>query len=171
MRKILFSIVLSCVFAFACFAPSVAMANAEKKPAEHGEKQGEKKEDKKEEHKKSGKEGSAVSGGGDTFYVKMDPMIIPVISERGMMETVSMVISIQVKDYAGAETVNQMMPKLMDAYVRALYGRIDKSIYRNGQFLDVGRLKNKLVTVTSGLVEKDMVQDVLIQGVSQRKFN
>lgn len=120
---------------------------------------------------KSPSKGIMDSGSDNSFYVRLDPMIMPVIGQHGIEEVVSIVVALQVADQRGVEKVNGMVPKIKDAYVRALYGNIDRSIYRNGQFLDITKLKNKLIAVTEGIAGKDIIQDVLIQGVSQRIFN
>jgi flagellar basal body-associated protein FliL len=134
--------------------------------SEHGS---EKKEEKKEEkHGEGG--GGFLSPSSTTFYVRMNPMVLPVIGEKGVDEIVSVVLALEVKDQRTVETVNGMLPKLNDAYVRALYGHIDHSVYRSGRFLDMEKIKSRLMQVTNDLLGKDVVQDVLIQGVNQRRY-
>lgn len=111
-----------------------------------------------------------MSAGKDSFYVTMAPMILPVIDERGLQEVVSLVVAIEVKDEEGMQHVNDLAPKLNDAYMRALYGKIDGTVYRNGQFLDVTKLKAKLANATVNIMGQGAVKDVLIQDVNQRHF-
>ncbi len=106
-----------------------------------------------------------------SYFITMRPLILPVINEEGMQEIVSVVVALQVKSQRRMEQVSSVAPKLNDAYMRALYGKIGRNIYRNGQFIDVNKLKMKLASITEQLLGKDKVQDVLIQGITQRRFN
>jgi len=117
------------------------------------------------------KDGGAVESSGANFYIRLNPMVLPVINEYGVTEIVSMLIALEVSDQRAIESVNGMIPRLNDAIVRALYGQIDKSIYRNGRFLDLNKLKTKLEVVTDKTFGKGFVKNVLIQGVNQRAYN
>jgi flagellar basal body-associated protein FliL len=121
--------------------------------------------------KHEGDEKKAIKGEGDTYFIKLDPMILPVMNTDGVSEVVSIIVALEVKDQKNVESVNGMLPKLGDAYMRTLYGRLDGTVYRNGQFLDVGRLKTKLTSVTNTVLGLGKVDNVLIQGVNQRQFN
>jgi flagellar basal body-associated protein FliL len=115
---------------------------------------------------------SELSAGEDgTRYITMAPMILPVLNDKGIEEIVSVVVSLEVKDQESMEKVNRLVPKLKDAYMRALYGKLESKAYRNGQFLDVNRLKIKITSVTHTVVGQGQVDNVLIQGVNQRHFN
>jgi flagellar basal body-associated protein FliL len=107
----------------------------------------------------------------DGLFVKMEPMLLPVINDRGIQEVVSMVVALEVKDEQSILAVKSVVPRLNDAYMRALYGHIDRAIYRNGRFLDVTKLKTRLTAITESMVGKELVRDVLIQGINQRRYN
>jgi flagellar basal body-associated protein FliL len=141
-----------------------AKPKAEKK-AEEGHGGGE---------KKKGKEKSSIDiteGPSNTFYMKLDPMIMPVLGKDNALETVSMIVSLQINEQKNISEVSHLVPKIKDAYLSALYGNLNKASYRNGQFLDITKVRNRLILVTSGFADKKVIQDVLIQGVSQRRFN
>lgn len=125
--------------------------------------------------KTSGGEGDKKSGmfssGPQNFYVRLNPMILPVVGDKGVQEIVSVLVALEVSDQHNIEIVNGVLPRLNDAYMRALYGTIDKTAYRNGRFIDVTKIKSCLATVTDNVVGKGIVHDVLIQGVNQRQFN
>ncbi len=126
----------------------------------------------KEEAKGGEGEGKEAASSSDTsFYIRLDPMVLPVINDKGLQEVVSLLVALEVKDQRNVEKVNGMQPKLKDAYVRALYGRLDKTAYRNGKFLDVDKVKAQLAMVTESVLGKGLVLNVLIQGVNQRHFN
>jgi flagellar basal body-associated protein FliL len=117
------------------------------------------------------KDSGTVESSGVNFYIRLNPMVLPVINEHGVTEIVSMLIALEVSDQRAIESVNGIIPRLNDAIVRALYGQIDKSIYRNGRFLDINKLKTKLEVVTDKTLGKGFVKNVLIQGVNQRAYN
>lgn len=123
--------------------------------------------------KKKGKGNSydVSDGPANSYYLKLDPMIMPVLGRNNIQETVSMIVALQVSEQKNIAEVSHLIPKIKDAYMSALYGNLNKAAYRNGQFLDVNKLKNKLILVTSSFADKKVIQDVLIQGVSQRRFN
>ncbi len=114
---------------------------------------------------------STLTMSDEAYYITMAPMVLPVINEHGIREVVSMIVALEVKEEKDKDQVNSLVPRLNDAYMRALYGRIDSAVYRNGQFLDVNKLKTKLTFVTDTIVGKGKVQEVLIQGVNQRAYN
>lgn len=115
--------------------------------------------------------GGSMFGGDQSFFVRLDPMILPIINDQGVQEVVSVLVALQVDDQQTIEKVNRMAPKLSDAYMRALYGKLDKKAYRNGEFIDVNKLKTKLEKITDSVTGPGVVKDVLIQGVNQRRFN
>lgn len=124
-------------------------------------------EKKEEEH---GAGGGMFSSGPEAFYVRMAPMILPVVGDRGVQEVVSLMVALEVEDQRAVEKVNGQLPRLNDAYMRALYGTLDRSVYRNGKFIDVTKVKAKLTYVTDMTLGHGTVRNVLIQGVNQRHF-
>ncbi len=159
--------VLAATLAFASPAFSAEHGGGEKPKAE-------KKADGHGGEKKKGKEKAAydvTDGPANSFYLKLDPMIMPVLGKNNVQETVSMIVALQISEQKNIQEVSHLIPKIKDAYMSALYGNLNKAAYRNGQFLDVTKLKNKLLLVTESFADKKVIQDVLIQGVSQRRFN
>lgn len=169
MRKLMLAICM--MIAATMFVADPAYAGgpppkSEKKDDGHG---GAKKSD-----KKKGKEKAlydVTDGPSNSFYLKLDPMIMPVLGKDNVQETVMMIVALQVAEQKNIAQVSHLIPKIKDAYMSALYGNLNKAAYRNGQFLDVNKLKSKLVLVTESFADKKVIQDVLIQGVSQRRFN
>ncbi len=113
-----------------------------------------------------------VSGGrfvGDPVYVHLAPMVMPIISDEGLEQTVTLLIDVQVKDFDVADQVQSNMPKVMDALMRALYGGLGKGYLRNGKMIDVTKLKARATTALTDVVGPGIVE-VLVEGVSQRMF-
>lgn len=139
-----------------------------------------KKEAPKEEAKKPEGEGGEakkapadISGGrfaGDPVYVHLAPMILPVITDTGAEQIVTLQITIQVKDFDAADTVHSNMPKVMDALMRALYGGLGNGDLRNGQLIDVSKVKNKSIAALGQAIGADNIRDVLIEAVAQRRL-
>src|SRR5262245_10987007 len=82
----------------------------------------------------SGKKSGAGHGGGNSElsagqdearYITMTPMILPIMNDGGIEEVVSVVVALEVKDQDLMDKVNRQVPKLKDAYMRALYGKLD----------------------------------------------
>lgn len=179
MRKLAFAHALAaCLFlsatlfavqpVFASEGEGHSKPKAEKK-AEGGEEGGANKADKKKGKDKSPFDVSA--GPENSYYLKLDPMIMPVLGKNNVQETVSMIVALQISEHKNIEEISHLVPKIKDAYISALYGNLNKAAYRNGQFLDVNKVKSKLMLVTQGFADRKVIQDVLIQGVSQRRFN
>jgi flagellar basal body-associated protein FliL len=114
---------------------------------------------------------SEVTRSDESYFITMNPMVLPVMNDKGIREVVSMVVSLEVKKSDDKDEVNSLVPRLNDAYMRALYGKLDGTIYRNGQFIDVNKLKTRLIAVTNNVVGKGKVDEVLIQGINQRAYN
>jgi hypothetical protein len=140
-------------------------------------KEAPKKEDKKKKDEGEGGEGkkapSDVSGGrfeGDPVYVHLSPMILPVISENGAEQIVTLQVTIEVTDFDAADDVHTNMPKVMDSLMRALYGGLGNGDLRNGQLIDVAKIKSKAIGAVGEAVGARKVRDVLIEAVAQRRL-
>lgn len=129
----------------------------EKGAEEHGKQAG--KEDKK---------GGGHGEGGEAKFVKLDPLILPIINNEGLTQVVSLVIAIEVADEESKKTVEQLVPRLNDAFIQDLYGVLsDKSAVKAG-ILQVGYIKDRLNKITVRVLGEDMGTDVLLQVVQQR---
>ncbi len=127
----------------------------EAKAAEHSAKEAE-----------AAKEGEGASG---AQYVNMDPLMLPIIDETGVTQTVTLVISLEVPDDATSKEVAHLTPRLKDAYLQELYGSLSrKSVVTEQGVLRVDAIKKRLNKVSVKVLGKDKVNDVLLQIVQQR---
>ncbi len=136
------------------------------------------KEKEKEKGGEGGEEGGGkskgpedVSGGrfaGDPIYVHLEPFVIPVITDDGAEQIVTMLIDLEVKDFDSGDKIHSEMPKIRDALMRYLYGGLGNGDLRNGRMVDVTRIKAKAKRALAEVVGNDEVRDVLIQAVAQR---
>ena len=125
--------------------------------------------DKKKEEAKGG-EGGGGGGGieffsGGSVFVKTQPILMPIIDEYGPQQFVTFVVAVEVKDLSTSDKVRAKLPRLIDAYMTALYGKI-KTI--DGKVIDIEDMKRRLVVATMKEMGEVPVEDVLVQNVVQR---
>lgn len=162
-RFLTFSLLLLSVLSINLVGSHFAFANegkAEKK-AESGDHGGEKGKKKPE----------GVVGGrfaGDPIYVHIAPMVMPVISDAGVEQLVTIVLDIEVKDFDTADNLHSNMSKVMDALMRGLYGGLGQGSLRKGKLVDVAKVKTKATLALREVLGEDSIKNVLVQGVSQR---
>jgi flagellar FliL protein len=129
-------------------------------------------EAKKDAPKEGGeKKPEGISGGrfaGDPVYVHISPMVLPVISDNGAEQLVTIQIDVEVRDFDIADNLHSNMPRVMDALMQALYGGLGQGSLRHGKLVDVAKVKAKATTALEGIMGADNIRNVLVQGVSQR---
>ncbi len=120
-------------------------------------------------HKKDEKKkGGGGHGGGGAEFVELDPLILPIIDNSGVTQTVSLVIALEVEDKAKAEEVKKLTPRLKNAYIQDMYGVLNKHAALKGGVVQVSAIKDRLTKITLEVLGEDMVSDVLLQVVQQR---
>jgi flagellar protein FliL len=109
---------------------------------------------------------------GPPAFLTVGPVILPVVGETRVEQTVLIMVSLEMADDGTREQVRTYMPRLNDAYIRALYGQIGRSDIVEGQLVDINAVKAKLTKATHEVLDPlgfaDAIQDVLIQNVTQR---
>lgn len=151
-------------------APALVWAEskgAEAKPKAEGEGGGEEGGKKK----KGGFE--VITGGkfaGDPVYVHLQPVILPIISDAGAEQIITMLIDLETKDFETASKMHANMPRLKDAIIQALYGGLADGSMRNANALDIAKIKQNILNLTNRVFGEGSVHDVLIQAVAQRKL-
>ncbi len=100
-------------------------------------------------------------------YVDLNPISVPVINDNGIVQHVSLSISLECA--AGKrDTVNMFKPRLMDAYLRELYGALGSGrAMMKGNIVNVEDLKTRLTSVTNRVIGPDVVEGVLLQSINQ----
>jgi len=163
------------ILSFLTLFLSLAAFSAASLPVHAEEGKGDKKEAKSEGEGKSdkGKGGGTegVSGGkfaGDPVYVHLSPMVLPVISESGVEQLVTIQIDVEVKDFDAADKMHTNMPRVMDALMSGLYGGLGQGSLRKGKLVDVSKVKAKATAALDHVMGDGDIKNVLVQGVSQR---
>jgi len=106
--------------------------------------------------------------GAEPKYVHLDPLTLPVIDDNGVSSNVSIVVDLEVMDQKNADMIKKQMPRLIDAYIQDMYGVLNKRAALKGGVVQVGMVKERLNAITKRVLGDDMVEDVLLQVVSQR---
>ncbi len=106
----------------------------------------------------------------DYEYLEMKPLVLPVITDQGVTQQVSLIVSIEVPFGKKAE-VEFLEPRLADAYLQDLYGALaaGKGMGPNN-VIDVQAVKKRLTNVTHKVLKEDQVNDVLLQVLQQRRM-
>lgn len=114
--------------------------------------------EKKKEHNK----------GGYVELVELDPLVLPIVDNNGVSQTVSMVIALEVWSAEDAGTVAMMFPKLKSAYIQDMYGMLSRHATLKGGVIQVSDIKRRLSRISDDVLGEDVVSEVLVQVVQQR---
>lgn len=112
-----------------------------------------------------GAEGAAAHA---MTFVKMDPIILPIVDRNGVSQVVSLVVAIQVNDGAKADEVRTNLPRLTDAFLSDMYGTLSQKASMDHGVIRVSALKARLLKISQKLMGDGSVNDVLLQVVQQR---
>lgn len=133
-----------------------------KKPAEAALPNQEKvDEHAKAEEKKHGEEAPAPK------FVKLDPLVVPVMDDEGVSQTISMLITFEVVDEEGMKKVEDQKPRIKDAMITNLYGLMNHPAVMDKGVLKVGYVKKRLNDISQKVMGEGVIKDVLLQMVQQ----
>ncbi len=121
------------------------------------------------------KDVATITGGADAtsnepVFLHLTPVTFPIINDYGAQQIISMLIDLQMKDLESARELQRNMPRLKDALMVALYGGLADGKMRNAEALDIPAIKNNIQKTLDQTFGAGLVQNVYIQGVSQRKL-
>ncbi|MFA4994574.1 MAG: hypothetical protein WC521_04640 [Bdellovibrionales bacterium] len=137
--------------------------------AAHGAKKSEGGKEEKGEKKK--KKEDTITGGrfdGDPVYVHIAPMVLPIISNDGIEQLVSLIVSVHVKDLDTANTLHKNMPRVVDSLLRHLYGGLDEGTLKKGKLVNLDRIKTTAKTAVGEIIGTENIREVLVEGIAQR---
>lgn len=101
-------------------------------------------------------------------YMELKPLILPIITDRGLTQQVSLLVSLELP-YGKLQEVEPFSPRLADAYLQDLYGHLGSGgALIQGTVLDVPAIKQRLASVTVRIIGEERFHDVLLQVVQQR---
>lgn len=105
----------------------------------------------------------------ELHYVELSPLLLPIVDQRGVSQVVSLVVSLEVEDAEMATKVERLSPRLTDAYIQDLYGVLNYKAAMQGGVIQVSEVKRRLSVITHDLMGEGVINDVLLQVVSQRR--
>lgn len=115
-----------------------------------------------------GDSGGDLSGAEAAHFVRLDPLILPVIDKDGITQTISLVIVIEVPSDRTREKVRILSPRLKDAYIQDMYGVLNKNAALRGGVLQVSAIKTRLTKITKRVLGEKNVKNVLLEVVQQK---
>ena len=105
---------------------------------------------------------------GDPVYVEFNPIMLPIVGDGRVEQIISVVVALEMVDQEAADRAIALAPRLNDAYLQALYGRLHAdNVIVNG-VVDLRIIKRELVRESNHVMGHGVVLDALVQMVSQR---
>lgn len=107
---------------------------------------------------------------GPPVYVEFSPIQVPLLGERGVEQMITLVIALQVADDGAGDEVIEMAPRLNDAFLLSLYGSLEEGdVMQDNGMVDLAVVKDKLMEAAAQVLGEDLVNDVLVQMIGQRR--
>ena len=100
------------------------------------------------------------------FY-PLDPLIVPIFDDNKVVATIQIHVKLEVVGKDNMEKVSRLRPRISDALLRDLYGFLPRLI-KSRNHVDVAILKQRLKIMTDRAIGEGIVQDVLIQSISDQ---
>lgn len=101
-------------------------------------------------------------------FVKLNPIVLPIIDESGVTQVVTLVVSLEVDGDENAKYAENLSPRLKDAYIQDMYGVLNRKAAMDGGMIKVNELKERLNRLSHKVLGEGKVNDVLLQVVNQR---
>lgn len=101
-------------------------------------------------------------------YVQLDPINLPIITNKGLTQQLSLLVSVEVP-YGSAEEITTFKPRLADAFIQDLYGALGAGhgLMKDG-VINVQEIKKRLFAVATKVTGPEhKIHDVLLQVVQQ----
>ena len=117
---------------------------------------------------KDAKAKSAKEKNKDLKFVRLEPMILPIIDNVGVSQVVTLVVALEVNGSEAEAKAQMMAPRLKDAFIQDMYGVLNRKASLEGGVIKVDQLKARLNRATTKVLGEDAVNDVLLQVVQQK---
>jgi flagellar basal body-associated protein FliL len=100
-------------------------------------------------------------------FVPVDPLVVPVFHAGDVRLHLIYVVQLEAGDAAASARIREMMPRLRDAYLRALAGIADR--VGSGAAPDIERVKRSLAAASERVLGPRVVNGVLIERSFSRR--
>lgn len=122
----------------------------------------------KKERDKAAK--AAAENAKNLHFVKLDPIILPIIDAQGVSQVITLVVSLELDGQENAERAEMLIPRLKDAFIQDMYGVLNRKASMDGGLVKVDQLKARLNRVSAKVLGEDNINGVLLQVVNQRQI-
>ena len=100
-------------------------------------------------------------------FVPVAPLVVPVFSDGGVRLHLYYVLQLEAGDADAGARIRELMPRLRDAYLRALAGMADRM--GDGPMPDDERVKRTLSVASERVLGPHVVHEILIQRSFSRR--
>lgn len=104
----------------------------------------------------------------DLKFVRLEPLILPIIDNSGVSQVVTLVVALEVNGAKAQEKAEMYAPRLKDAFIQDMYGVLNRKASLQGGVIKVDKLKARLNRATIKVLGENQVNDVLLQVVQQK---
>ncbi len=102
-------------------------------------------------------------------FVRLPPLVVPMLGPSRVVQFVTVVVTVEVVlDKQPMVQANQT--RMTDAFLTTLYGAVEDKSALNGSLVNIPAVKDKLVEAATKVVGPGVVQNVLVQAVTQRNL-
>lgn len=101
-------------------------------------------------------------------FVKVSPVVVPLIGETKVKQFVTVVVTLQV-DQPKQPSIQAQMPRIQNALLQTLYEMGGEGKILQKSLVDIPAVKDQLTAAVKSAVP-DGIQDVLVQVVMQRNL-
>lgn len=119
-------------------------------------------------------EGGSEKPKNGPMYVDFKNIVVPVIKKNGSTGVIALSMMAEVKDEKAQENVTDHMPKLRDAFIRALYGNLEGNrLVKADGALDIERIKSRLMRSAQYVMKDEKeaaIKDLLFQNIAQQTY-
>ncbi len=102
--------------------------------------------------------------GNETIFIDMEPLVIPIFEGDTVKATVQIQVKLETNSSDSADTINRMMPRISDLFIRDLHGFMPR-LLKKQQGIDVLVVKQRLKLISDKLIGPDLIQNILVQSV------
>ena len=99
----------------------------------------------------------------------MSPLVVPVIANDQIVSHLAIEFQLELYNDLQAPKVKEVLPQLMDGYLRSLQV-IASRRGDNGAKFDIVALKERMLMVSKAIVGPDVIRNILIQRAFERQL-
>ncbi|MBP2230361.1 hypothetical protein [Azospirillum agricola] len=104
-----------------------------------------------------------------TGFVRLPPLVVPMLGASRVEQFVTVVVTVEVL-LEKQPMVQANQTRMTDAFLTALYGGVADKSMMNGGLVNLPAIKEKLAEAGTKVLGPGVVQNVLIQAVTQRNL-